>query len=508
MAKDYFQSKEFKDLLKSYEEQLEQGKSIYMDADDFADVADYYISMDKPLMAMDALGKGLSLHPDDEVLMIVLSATYIYQQKYDEAENVLNNLDASNSDVKYQLAQLQYAKYHNMKNVAVYGCTSYDFIAGGTGSGNVNRAYTVSLLDGLKNAGFKVDESKKKAYLKHIADEAEAFRASLDKNDMLAAFYPAPRPSELIPNMVELAASALKNDVAIITFGRNSGEFFDRTSADFSLNEGEKKLLQNVTKTFHALGKKVVVVLNVGGVVETASWKDIPDAILLAWQAGQEGGNSVTDILTGVESPSGKLPMTFPVNLMDAASSANFPIDATNEVYFMSRREDVGQKDVDVTRYEEGIYVGYRWFDKQNLPVSYPFGYGLSYTSFEYSQPSVKNDGKTITATVNVKNVGEVAGKEAVQLYVSAPAGSLDKPVKELKAYGKTARLLPGESQEITLSFPTSELASFDEEKSAWVVDEGTYVFQFGASSRDIRCCVEAEAAAAETPAHRVLLMQ
>ena len=396
----------------------------------------------------------------------------------------------------------------DVKNVAVYGCTSYDFIAGGTGSGNVNRAYTVSLLDGLKNAGFKVDESKKKAYLKHIADEAEAFRASLDKNDMLAAFYPAPRPSELIPNMVELAASALKNDVAIITFGRNSGEFFDRTSADFSLNEGEKKLLQNVTKTFHALGKKVVVVLNVGGVVETASWKDIPDAILLAWQAGQEGGNSVTDILTGVESPSGKLPMTFPVNLMDAASSANFPIDATNEVYFMSRREDVGQKDVDVTRYEEGIYVGYRWFDKQNLPVSYPFGYGLSYTSFEYSQPSVKNDGKTITATVNVKNVGEVAGKEAVQLYVSAPAGSLDKPVKELKAYGKTARLLPGESQEITLSFPTSELASFDEEKSAWVVDEGTYVFQFGASSRDIRCCVEAEAAAAETPAHRVLLMQ
>ena len=394
-----------------------------------------------------------------------------------------------------------------VKKVSVFGCTSYAFIAGGTGSGNVNRAYTVSLLDGLKNAGFQVDESKKDKYLKHIADEEAAFKATLG-NDALAAFYPVPRPSELIPNALELAASALKNDVAIITFGRNSGEFFDRTSADFSLNEGERKLLENVTAAFHRLGKKVVVVLNVGGVVETASWKNIPDAVLLAWQAGQEGGNSVTDILTGVESPSGKLPMTFPVNLMDAASSKNFPIDATNEVYFLNRRENSNVKDVDVTKYEEGIYVGYRWFDKQGLAVSYPFGYGLSYTCFEYSEPQVVNDGKTVTAKVTVKNVGEVAGKEAVQLYVSAPEGTLDKPVKELKAYGKTAKLAPGESQELTLCFPTSELASFDEEKSAWVVDAGTYTFLFGASSRDIRCTATADAKAAETPAHRVLLMQ
>jgi len=163
---------------------------------------------------------------------------------------------------------------------------------------------------------------------------------------------------------------------------------------------------------------------------------------------------------------------------------------------------------VDVTKYEEGIYVGYRWFDKQNLAVSYPFGYGLSYTSFEYSEPAVVNDGKTVTATVTVKNIGEVAGKEAVQLYVSAPAGSLDKPVKELKAYGKTAKLAPGESQVLTLTFPTSELASFDEDASAWVVDAGTYTFLFGASSRDIRCEATAEAAASSVPAHRVLLMQ
>jgi len=394
----------------------------------------------------------------------------------------------------------------DVKNVAVFGCTSFDFIAGGTGSGNVNRAYTVSLLDGLKNAGFNVDESNKETTLKHIAEEAAAFKASLEGKDQLAAFFPAPRPSELVPANKEVEASAKANDIAIITFGRNSGEFFDRTAADFILSDSERKLLTTVTKAFHKAGKKVVVVLNVGGVIETHSWSWMPDAVLLAWQAGQEGGNSVTDILTGVESPSGKLPMTFPMNLMDAASSTNFPIDATQEVYFMKRREDIGQKDVDQTDYAEGIYVGYRWFDKYNISVSYPFGYGLSYTTFEYSEPTVKNDGKTITATVRVKNVGEVAGKEAVQLYVSAPESQLDKPVKELKAYAKTGKLAPGESQVLTLTFPTSELASFDEEASAWKVDAGTYKFLFGASSRDIRCTAEAEAAASEIPAHRVLL--
>ena len=396
----------------------------------------------------------------------------------------------------------------DVKNVAVFGCTSFDFIAGGTGSGNVNRAYTVSLLDGLKNAGFNVDESNKETTLKHIAEEAAAFKASLEGKDQLAAFFPAPRPSELVPSNKEVEASAKANDIAIITFGRNSGEFFDRTAADFELSASERKLLESVTKAFHKAGKKVVVVLNVGGVIETHSWSWMPDAVLLAWQAGQEGGNSVTDILTGVESPSGKLPMTFPMNLMDAASSTNFPIDATQEVYFMKRREDIGQKDVDQTDYAEGIYVGYRWFDKYNISVSYPFGYGLSYTTFEYSEPTVKNDGKTITATVRVKNVGEVAGKEAVQLYVSAPESQLDKPVKELKAYAKTGKLAPGESQVLTLTFPTSELASFDEEASAWKVDAGTYKFLFGASSRDIRCTAEAEAAASEVPAHRVLLKQ
>ena len=374
----------------------------------------------------------------------------------------------------------------DVKNVAVFGCTSYDFVAGGTGSGNVNRAYTVSLLDGLKNAGFNVDESKKDAYLKHIADELAAFQASLPQ-DGTSAFYPTPRPSELIPSASELAASAKANDVAIITFGRNSGEFFDRSAADFALSAKERKLLQDVTAAFHKAGKKVVVVLNIGGVIETASWKNIPDAILLAWQAGQEGGNSVTDILTGKQSPSGRLPMTFPVNLRDAGSSANFPIDADSNIYFINRRVDVGQKDVDRTVYAEDIYVGYRWFDKKNMAVSYPFGYGLSYTSFAYAEPSVKAAGDGFEASVKVTNTGSVAGKEVVQLYVSAPAGGLDKPVRELKAYAKTRELQPGESQVVTLKVDAYGLASFNEATSAWEAAAGDYTLAFGASSRDLR---------------------
>ena len=377
----------------------------------------------------------------------------------------------------------------DVKNVAVFGCTSYDFVAGGTGSGNVNRAYTVSLLDGLKNAGFTVDDSKKDFYLKHIADELAAFQASLP-DDGTSAFYPTPRPSEIVPAAAELKASAKANDIAIITFGRNSGEFFDRSAADFALSAKERKLLQEVTAAFHKAGKKVVVVLNIGGVIETASWKNIPDAILLAWQAGQEGGNSVTDILTGKQSPSGRLPMTFPVNLRDVGSSANFPIDADTGIYFVNRRVDSGQKDVDQTVYAEDIYVGYRWFDKKGMAVSYPFGYGLSYTSFAYADPAVKAAGDGFEASVKVTNTGAVAGKEVVQLYVSAPAGGLDKPVRELKAYAKTRELQPGESEVVTLKVDGYGLASFNEATSAWETAAGDYTLAFGASSRDLRATV------------------
>ena len=235
----------------------------------------------------------------------------------------------------------------DVKNVALFGCTSYDFIAGGTGSGNVNRAYTVSLLDGLKNAGYVVDEALKNSYEAYLKAEKE--RLAKDKKEW---FMPDERPAEMAVSAQVIREQVAKADVALVTLGRTSGEFLDRMVADFNLTKEEQSMLKAVSDAFHAAGKKVVVVLNIGGVIETASWKSVPDAILCAWQAGQEGGNSVADVLSGKASPSGKLTMTFPVKFEDAASSANFPIDmrvSTDLVNKGGKKNDV--KDVDYTNY-------------------------------------------------------------------------------------------------------------------------------------------------------------
>lgn len=359
------------------------------------------------------------------------------------------------------------------KNIALFGTVSYNFFSGGTGSGDINRPYVVSLLDGLKNQHIVVDDNIKAIYQAYNKPKEHGEQKHIEEMPMDTA-------------IIKYAAKS--NDMAIITFGRISGEYVDRVSADFFLSETERELIKNVTRIFHKENKKVVVVLNIGGVIETQSWKDMPDAILLSWQAGQEGGNSVADILTGHANPSGKLPMTFPVTLSDHRSSLNFPIDQK-----IDRRWSVKTglkhaiKNVDYTVYDEGIYVGYRWFDTQNIQVSYPFGYGLSYTTFEYGKPFVKRDGENVIVEIAIKNTGEVAGKEVVQLYVEAPVGKLDKPVHELKAFGKTKKLAPGESQTIILTVNPADLASFDEEAGAWVRDEGKYKFVVAASSRDPR---------------------
>ena len=397
----------------------------------------------------------------------------------------------------------------DVKNVALFGNTSYNFIAGGTGSGNVNRAYTVSLLDGLKNVGYTVDESLKAAYDKHIVAEQKRIDAAVDQNDQFAAFSPKPLPVELIPSKKQLNDMVAKNDVALITIGRTSGEFLDRYIADFTLSEAENQLIKVVCDAFHAAGKKVAVVLNIGGAIETASWKAMPDAILCAWQAGQEGGNSVADVLKGNASPSGKLTMTFPVNFEDHASSANFPIDEVANTNIINNvKTSFDRKNVDYTVYEEGIYVGYRWFDTKGIEVSYPFGYGLSYTTFEYSNPVIVPGKKETTVTLDVKNTGNYAGKEVVQLYVTAPKGNLDKPAQELKAFTKTAELQPGETQTVTLVVKNEDLASFDEAQSAWVVDAGTYNFHVGASSRDIKATLAADVKGSVKKANNVLNLQ
>lgn len=377
-----------------------------------------------------------------------------------------------------------------ISRVALFGTTSYDFIAGGTGSGNVNRAYTVSLLEGLRNAGYAIDAELEKTYTKYIKEETERLNPKSD--DPMAMFMPKIRAGEFVPSARLLDKMVRANDVAIITLGRNSGEFLDRKVADFTLTEQESGMIEAVCAAFHKAGKKVVVILNVGGVIETASWKNLPDAVLLAWQAGQEGGNSVADVLKGVANPSGKLTMTFPVRYEDHASSRNFPIDMAFGM-FGKDKDAEPQRNVDYTEYEEGIYVGYRWFDKQGLEVSYPFGYGLSYTRFEWSEASVKSSRGETAVSVKVTNTGKIPGKDVVELYVAAPQGELDKPVKELKAYAKTRELQPGESQLVTLKVKNSDLASYDESASAWVTDAGHYDFMLGSSSRDIRATLCAE---------------
>ena len=396
----------------------------------------------------------------------------------------------------------------NVKNVALYGCTSYDFIAGGTGSGNVNHAYVVSLLDGLKNGGYTVSDELKTAYEQYIAAAKEAQKKAIEemaKKDkqaaMLASFMPGNLPAEKQFTAEELTAQANVADVAIITIGRKS--------ADFNLNASERLLIQQVCEVYHKAGKQVVVLLNIGGVIETASWKDMPDAILCAWQAGQEGGNSVVDVLSGKQSPSGKFTMTWPVNFTDAYSSRNFPIDEDPKIDMLNQGQKGNVRNVDYTDYEEDIYVGYRYFDSFDVPVSYPFGFGLSYTTFEYSDAKIAQKNDIYDVTVTVKNTGKFEGKEVVELYISAPDNkAANKPAKELKAYAKTKLLKPGESETLTLSITAPELASFDEAASAWVVAEGEYQFLVGASSQDIKATLTAPAKSFQTKAHDVMKPQ
>ena len=322
------------------------------------------------------------------------------------------------------------------KNIALFGVTSYDFIAGGTGSGDVNKAYVIDLEQGLNNVGFSVQEELKDLYEKYKAYmRAKQASETSGRNWFMGRGVLPEMP--VAKMFVEKQAES--SDIAVVTIGRNSGEGGDRKiPADFNITEDERQLLNDVCDAFHAAGKKVVVILNVGGVIETASWKNLPDAILLAWQPGQEGGNSVADVLKGTANPSGKLPMTFPVAVMDHPSSINFPYDYSPQPQrgFFGRQQSV--KDVDYTVYEEDIYVGYRYFKTAGEMVSYPFGYGLSYTDFEYGQPKISKKGDVFTATVSVKNVGETAGKQVVELYVTAPDGKLEKPACELKAFAKT----------------------------------------------------------------------
>jgi beta-glucosidase len=383
-----------------------------------------------------------------------------------------------------------------VKNVALFGIYSYDLIAGGTGSGDVNEAYSISLDQGLNNAGFEINTLAKIVYQEHKAANEEGFVKREGFDAMLNPII----PPEMRYTDEQLKQIVKSTDIAIITIGRNSGEGGDRKEKDdFLLSDLEMDNLKRISTLFHKANKKVIVILNIGGVIETASWKALPDAILLAWQGGQEGGNAVADILRGKISPSGKLPMTFPKELEDHASHANFPLKGIPfdpmSMFFKSdnKSEDEKIRNEDYTMYDEGIYVGYRHFDKAALEVSYPFGYGLSYTDFELSDMQTTLENDTITVSLSVKNTGTVKGKEVVQIYTSKTNTTIDRAYQELKGFVKTKNLQPEQVERVTVKIPVSRLRYWDESKATWVLEKGNYKIAFGISSRDIKGALEVQ---------------
>lgn len=352
--------------------------------------------------------------------------------------------------------------------IALLGNASYDTFVGGTGSGEVQSAYTISFYEGLKKAGFSLDENLKKAYLNYITEE----KAKRPKRmSILDVIKPV---EEFSISEEQLQQMSRDCEAAIITIGRSAGEGSDRSvETDYVLNDKELALIRATASAFHAQGKKLIIALNIDAVVEVTKWQDLADALLITWLPGQEAGNAFANIITGKTNPSGKLPQTMALSYSDIPSATAFPGTPKR-----SPSESV---------YNEGIYVGYRYFSSFGKPVAYPFGYGLSYTQFEMKKLKAPTKfSKKLSLSVEVTNVGEVAGKEVVQVYLSAPAKSMDKPALELKAFAKTELLSPKQSQTFSFTLTPESLASFDTARSAWVVEAGTYTVKVGNSVENI----------------------
>ena len=376
--------------------------------------------------------------------------------------------------------------------IALFGVTSYDFIAGGTGSGNVNRPYVVDLMSGLSNVGFRLEPELDAFYKDYM--KAEALRCERINGDN-KWFIDRERAIEVIPDELIVKAAANADD-AVITIGRVFGEGKDRDYYhSYLLSDREKELISKVSESFHKAGKKVTVILNVGGLVEMTSWQDKVDAIVLCWQPGQEGGNTVASVLCGDVNPSGHLPATISTEYALEPTAKNFPqVYADKPFNYSYYRQLLDRKlplhtvrNIDYTEYEEGIYVGYRYFNTfAPKAVAYPFGFGLSYTTFGFKDMKVESAGDGWDVTVTVTNSGKVSGKDVVQLYVRAPKGKLDKPERELKGFAKTPEIAPGESCAVTIHVPAGSLASYDEQTGSWVVEPGKYVFM---ASKDASDC-------------------
>ena len=364
--------------------------------------------------------------------------------------------------------------------VAMFGANSYKLLAGGTGAGDVNKAHVISLDKGLSESTVVLDGSTDAAYREYLAVEGPRVDAINAERSWWFGDLPYEEMSaQKLRKVVKAASSSA--DVALVTVIRNAGEGSDRhVENDFNLKPEEKSLIAEVSAAFHKAGKKVVVVLNTTGVLETASWKDSVEGILVAWQPGQEAGYSIADVLTGVISPSGRLPMTFPVSYADVPSQNFFHIVLPDQkngswTHHKAGRRYYERKGEDWVDYTEDIYMGYRYYQTFGVGVSYPFGYGLGYTSFEYTDMQVSAAaGGGWDVKVSVRNTGDVPSREVVQLYSKARAG-FEAPEVELRAFAKTGVIEPGGTETVLMHLSERDLAYFDESRSAWVTPAGGY---------------------------------
>lgn len=368
--------------------------------------------------------------------------------------------------------------------IALFGVTSYEFITGGTGAGNVNGSYVINLKQGLSDAGFGLDKATDDFYkdcLKYERFNTRRINGKFDK-----WFVDAERPSEALPSRAVLEQAAKEADKAVITIGRIFGEGKDRLyQFSYLLSDAEMRLIKEVSTAFHNEGKKLIVVLDVGGIVDLTAWQDMADAIVMSWLPGCEAGHAIATVLSGKETPSGRLPMSIPVSYYDDPTAGTMPQILTDKPINYSfyrpapsgvtKRYDI--ENVDYVNYREGIYSGYRHYITDKVRTAYPFGFGLSYTEFKYSGMNVEEVGEEYLVKVNVENVGKYSGKEVVQIYVKAPGKDMDKPARELKGFTKTNVLAPGQSQTVEVRIPKTLLASFDEQRSGWAIEKGTYSF-------------------------------
>ena len=345
---------------------------------------------------------------------------------------------------------------------ALFGVRSYDLVARGAGAGFVVCPPVTQIYSAFRDKGIATDEEIEDLYLKYVAFA----EADIRLNEKIKIHIGLPLLPELSLSKKLIESAAERDDYAVLTLGRNSQEGTDRKlEDDYYLSETEKALLSDVCEAFHAKGKKVAVILNIAGIIETESWKTLPDAIINIWLPGQDGGAAVADLLYGKVNPSGRLAVTFPKDYFDVPGAEDFPY------------EDVSEgRNYDYTRYDEGCNVGYRHYLSSGVQPSYSFGYGLSYTDFKYSGAKVKTSSKKTVVSVTVTNTGSVAGKEAVGVYVSS-----DGIVPELRAFAKTSLLAPGASETLSLEIPADYMKVFNEGKNCWEKRRGRLTYLIGA---------------------------